>query len=176
MNELSRVVPVLEVPSAGRAVEIATSATEREAVCQRLGMRRLDGLEARLHIVHGPRDGVLILRGRVMAEGSQVCVVTLDPVAVRLDVPVERYFLRAGTEDDMASAPEVFVGVEDEEPEPLHDSLLDVGEVVVEELSLALDPYPRSAEADEVMRHFRSPEEERKTPFSGLRRFGGSGN
>ena len=69
----------------------------------------------------------------------QACVVTLEPVTTRIDVPVKRIFLRDYTEID---APEAEMP-EDETVEPL-GAWIDPAEVMQEALALALPLYPRS--------------------------------
>ena len=66
------------------------------------------------------------------AEVEQVCVVTLEPFRSQVSDEVERYFLPGASEAD-ASA----------DVDPFSDGVIELGEVVVESLSLALDPYPR---------------------------------
>jgi hypothetical protein len=60
-------------------------------------------------------------------------------------------------------------------PEPLQGNLLDVGEIVAEQLSLAADPYPRrpGVTLEDVMPKPRqggrpSRNEQRRHPFAGL--------
>jgi hypothetical protein len=70
--------------------------------------------------------------------------VTLDPVDAHVEAAFERRFLpleklQAEAEDDG----EIFVDPAAEDPpEPLGHEI-DVGEILIEELALNLDPYPR---------------------------------
>lgn len=128
----------------GRSFGIAADPAERRRVADRLDLVALDGLAFAGRVEHGPREGVLILRGQLEADATQRCVVTLEPVAARLDVEIERYFVQ-GPEIE---AEEILISPDDEEPEPLDRDCLDLGEIAVEELALALDPYPRAADAD----------------------------
>ena len=74
----------------------------------------------------------------------QACVVSLEPVRTTVDEPVEWRFARpgAGAPDDLAW---------DQDVEPLEGAELDVGEIFAEELVLALDPYPRAADAEALV-------------------------
>ena len=175
MSKTAQLLRLTDVPAAGRKLELAMASADRRTIAHRLEMLTLGRLEAQLRISRGPRQGVYIVQGRLQAEGTQTCVVTLDAVATILDVPIERYFVLGDTCEVTTSKDEVVVGIEDEEPEPIADPLIDLGELVVEELALSLDPYPRSAEADEVMRHFRGTESDRSNPFAKLRRQNGGG-
>ncbi|MEZ5825042.1 MAG: DUF177 domain-containing protein [Geminicoccaceae bacterium] len=149
-------------------------------MAKRLDLVDLSRLEARMHLSHGPRKGIYILRGHFEAEARQSCVVTFEPVDVGIEIPFERYFSleeeRSLPRSADAEPEEILVNIDNEEPEPIHDKILDVGEIVVEELSLALDPYPRSPEAEEVMNRFRAADEESAGPFARLRRLRGGGS
>ncbi|NCT11734.1 MAG: DUF177 domain-containing protein [Rhodobacterales bacterium] len=69
----------------------------------------------------------------------QDCVVTLDPVSTRIDEAVVRLYL---AEIDAPEAGEVEMP-EDDTVDPLPASL-DVAEVMIEALALALPPFPRA--------------------------------
>jgi uncharacterized metal-binding protein YceD (DUF177 family) len=83
---------------------------------------------------HG--EGVKVA-GRFDAEVEQVCVVTLDPFPATVSDTIERYFLP----NARAAEPEADI-------DSFADGVIELGEVVVESLSLALDPYPRKPGAE----------------------------
>jgi hypothetical protein len=66
-------------------------------------------------------------------------VVTLEPVASRVE---DRFMLLYGHAQDEAG--EVVLSGEAELVEPISGGTLDLGEAVAQQLSLALDPYPRA--------------------------------
>lgn len=149
--EFSRLFRLRQLPATGgHAFAIAATAAECRAVGRRLELVSLAGLAFQGRIEKGPRDGVLIVRGTIEADATQRCVVTLEPVPASLEVAMERYFVVDGE----AAAKEIVVSPDDEEPEPLTGELLDLGEIAVEELSLALDPYPHAADAPAVLRSY----------------------
>ncbi|WP_368373028.1 DUF177 domain-containing protein [Rubellimicrobium arenae] len=109
------------------------------------------------------------LEGQLGATVVQECVVTLEPVSSRIDEPVQRRYLANMDEPDMGESEMP----EDDTAEPLPQAL-DLVEVMVEALALALPPYPRASgvELGEVV--VTEPDaqpltEERAKPFSGLR-------
>lgn len=167
--EFSRMMTVRELSERdGRSFAVTAGAEECRRVAERLDLVALAGLAFAGRLERGPRAGVLILRGRLEAEATQRCVVTLEPVPARLAVEIERYFA-LGPE---AEVDEILVSPDDEEPEPLDADCLDLGEIAVEELALALDPYPRAVDAEaelEAQRHAMSEEAEtRRSAFSAL--------
>lgn len=136
--EFSRELEIARVPSGGRAFAIVADAAERAALADRFDLVAIGELRASGRVAWLPGREVLVLEGRLEAEVTQRCVRTLEPVPVRLSVPLRRSFVTqpAGTEA-------IVVDPEADEPEPLEGGRLDLGEIAAEELVLALDPYPK---------------------------------
>lgn len=147
LPELSRRYGVDRIGAAGIAFEISASAEERCALAARLELASLGRLEAAGTIERRGAGRLIALRCRVRAELEQVCVVTLEPVPATLDLAVERLFLPV----DADPALEITLSPDLDEPDPLALPFLDVGEIVTEEVALALDPYPRAASADALL-------------------------
>ncbi|QLH40039.1 MAG: DUF177 domain-containing protein [Defluviicoccus sp.] len=82
------------------------------------------------------------LDGRLQAEVVQVCVITLEPMANRIDVPLQRlYGSEAGEEWDEGAGAEMFLDLSaDLLTEPLDGDSLDLGAAAAEQLALELDP------------------------------------
>lgn len=129
-----------------------------------LGLRKLSFVgEVR---AQGKRDWVL--NGKLGATVIQPCVVTLEPVTTRIDIPVHRTFLADWTDPD---EPE-FEIPEDDESEPLGPEI-DPALVMVEALSLALPQYPRKDGAELGQVGYTEPGKQAMTdedvkPFAGL--------
>ena len=58
----------------------------------------------------------------------------------------------------------------DHPPEPVFGDQLDLGEILAEELSLALDPYPRAPDADQRLAEFSGDGNDAAGPFEALAR------
>ena len=138
--EFSVVIDLDALPDDGKTFKLAADAAARAALARRFDLRSIDRFEAELRVGWVKRRKVLSVKGFLSADVVQTCVVTLDPVAARVDEPLDVVFAR-----DVDSAAEV---VDPNEAEPLDENTLDIGEFVSAELSLALDPYPRSPEID----------------------------
>ncbi len=84
------------------------------------------------------------LRGNLGATVSQPCVVTLEPVTTRIDTDVNRLYSAsaAPVPDGAELGPEDDINIE---PLP---AALDLGEIAVEEIALALPAYPKRPEAE----------------------------
>jgi uncharacterized metal-binding protein YceD (DUF177 family) len=130
-NEFSRPLPVDRVAQNGSFERLNADAKELAAVASRLGLPAIHALSALLKAQ--PWRGGLMVKGTVDAEIEQVSVVTLDQFRSVLRFDVERYFMPANS-----SIPEG-----EEDVDPIEHGEIDLGEIVVEQLALELDPYPR---------------------------------
>jgi hypothetical protein len=135
--EFSR--PVALDRLAGEPVhDIVARAAERAALARRFGLLALDRLAARVTLLRLP-GGLLRLTGELVAEVTQECVATLEPVASRV---ADRFALLFSEGPDAER--EVMLSGEAEPVEPIAGDALDIGEAVAQQLSLVLDPYPRA--------------------------------
>ena len=136
--EFARPVDIARLAPGETVFDIAATPTECAALARRFALLGIDRLAARVGIER--IEGGLV---RVIAEFSaavvQECVVTLEPVASTLSEQVTLLFSEAG------DAPEALVLSAEAEPiEPISGGIIDIGEAVAQQLSLALDPYPRA--------------------------------
>lgn len=142
-------------PEGGLAVELRAAAEERARLARRLGLLRLDELAARGRLERDPGSGEIRLRGELEAALEQECVVSLEPVPARIRQPLERRWLRVEGQRPPVQEPELVTLDQDadkgEEVELVHGRTIDLGAAVAEELALALDPYPRAADADALL-------------------------
>ncbi len=79
-------------------------------------------------------------QGVLQAQVTETCVVSLDPFDHEVREAFTLYFVPAGSEDDDLD-PEAIDEI------PYSSSAIDLGEAAVEQLALALDPYPRKPDA-----------------------------
>ena len=91
--------------------------------------------------------------GTLTAHLVQTCVVTLSPVPQEVDEPVSRVFVPIG---QISDEDEVTVDLDEDSPDPFSEAI-ELGAMMLEELSLALDPYPRAEGAELETRIFAAP-------------------
>ncbi|RKQ73211.1 YceD family protein [Oceanibaculum indicum] len=151
--EFSRPVAVSRIGSNGLSMTVQAEPHEREALAQRLDLMSLDRLEATLAF-REKADGV-VLEGHLTAELAQRCVVSLQPVPVRIEEDFTQYFSENAPSDAelmqraMEEGLDFFAEAEDEEiPDPIVNGRIDAGEAVVQQLAMLLDPYPRLPDAE----------------------------
>lgn len=140
-NEFSRTFVVDPMPHAGISFVVKAAPQELLALSTRFDLLGFDRLEARGWIRQEGPAGRIAVEGRLEAGVTQACVTTLAPVPASLAADFRRLF---GATEDVPAAAEIVVDPLAEEIEPLTGRELDVGEIVAEELVLALDPYPRA--------------------------------
>lgn len=144
--EFSRPFLVDQVGGREIAREIEASAAERAALADRLDLVMLDSLTASLRLRRLP-DGLIRISGRFTADLVQSCVVTLAPVPARCAGEFTMLFGDQPTAEAAIQAVEIdAVGAD--EPEPILNGAIDLGEAVVQQLAVALDPYPRAPGAE----------------------------
>lgn len=164
--EFSRLIAADQVGPQETEREIVANAAERARLVERFGLLALDRLTASVSLKRG-RNGLIEVRGRLEAEVVQACVVTLEPVRARLS---ESFSVAFG--GGRAAAGVVVIGLEDADPpEELIDGRIDLGEVVAQQLAVALDPYPHAPDAEEKARSSvpeESGAEKTASPFAAL--------
>lgn len=139
--EFSRRVSIQGVPEAGRTYRFEATEGERAAVARRLDLAGVERLEAEFDVV--PEGQGVLARGRFEAVVVQACVVTLQPVTSRVEGEIVQRFSPVG-QDLTAGGTEIEVdALAEDPPEPPVQGAAELGELVVEHLALALDPYPR---------------------------------
>jgi uncharacterized metal-binding protein YceD (DUF177 family) len=134
--------PVTVDPWPSDAIELALEASPDEcrALADRFDLIAVERLAGHARLERCRKGEVIRMMGRLDAQVVQSCVVSLEEVRSTVDEVFECRFLRPGAAlpDDLAW---------DQDAEPLEASELDVGEVFAQQMTLALDPYPRAADA-----------------------------
>lgn len=164
-NEFSRFVVLDDGRARVLRFAIEATPTECAALAKRFGLGRLERLAAEGECA--PRaGGTWRLTAALAAAVVQTCVVTLEPVAAEIADRFELHFAPIAEADP---AVELDIQGEDCEPMPI-DGKLDVGEIVAQQLSLALDPFPRrpGASWNAADATGTAAAEARRSPFAAL--------
>lgn len=176
-SEIERMVDLDRMGSGSAALDITASDGERAALAKRFGFIGLPVFSARVTVDRRP--GQVIVEGRLRGTIVQACILTLDPVTQELDDTFRIVFRQDLTEERDPESGEALLSAQADAPEPLSGNMLDVGEIVAEQLSLAADPYPRrpGAKLEDVLPKPRKggksgrdagKAEQRRHPFAGL--------
>lgn len=146
---------------AGLTRTLEPDAAARARVAKALDLASLDQLSADIDLKPSPAGWRL--EGRLRASLAQTCGITLEPLPVELD---ERFTVSFAESAEPGDDEEIVVDLEEDDgPDLIEDGRLDLGQVVVEQLALRLDPFPRKPGAE-----FVQPDEPAEiSPFAVLK-------
>ena len=145
--EFSRPVDVARLPPGESAFDLEADDEECRALAKRLGLVDLADLKAAVRLWPAGGGTSVRIRCHLVARVTQTCVVTLEPVAGRIDAIFERLYGPTAADDEEGG--DVFLEPDEQEPpEPIRDGVVDLGEAVAEQLALELDPFPRAPGAE----------------------------
>ncbi len=148
----------------GERMDLTADETERARIAERLRLESLSRMEA--HVMLG-RDGDRVrAEGRVRASLEQSCVATGQPVAEHVDEPFEIVFVP----EPQDGRPDEEIELSEEECDTVFydGSAIDLGTAIADSLALSINPYPRSAEADEALKEAGVLNEEQAGTFAAL--------
>jgi uncharacterized metal-binding protein YceD (DUF177 family) len=156
-----------EIPDGGLRETRAASDAERAALTSALEVLSCDALtcEFRIRATGGGRFRVA---GDLTAHLAQSCVVTLEPLVQTVE---GRFDVAFWPPDEVpGSAEDEVEALSASEIEPIEHGRIDVGRIVYETLSAAVDPYPRKegAEFDAAALGARAAAE--VSPFAALKK------
>ncbi|MEZ5892112.1 MAG: DUF177 domain-containing protein [Parvularculaceae bacterium] len=155
--ELSHEVAIADIGRNGRDVHLEANAETRARIALRLRTPSVERLQGDLH-AEATRDEVIVT-GRIAADLIRECVASLEPMPEHVEEDFEIRFLReapetASDEDDWMA------------PEVLESDRIDLGEILVQQLALAMDPFPRKPGAASLAEQYGGSGN--VSPFAGL--------
>jgi uncharacterized metal-binding protein YceD (DUF177 family) len=163
-SEFPRPVRLDAIGQAPHAMHLKAEPTECEALAKRFDLVTLDRLEVDVAV---RRDAAAVFaEGRIRADVVQSCVATGQPIPATVDAP---FSLRFVPETEAGEADEVELSDVDCDTLTYAGSAIDLGEAAAETLLLALDPFPRCADADETLRDAGIVDESEVGPFAALK-------
>lgn len=152
-SPISMPVNVARLPQRGMPVVLEPDAEQRQALAQIHGLDSIVSFRADLEVTHWRRHGVRV-EGRISAIVGQTCVVTLEPMENAIDEEIDAVFLPEASKlgrEGFGQGGEIVLDPEGEDsPETFSGDWIDVGALAEEFFGLAIDPYPRKAEATQA--------------------------
>jgi len=147
-----------EVPAIGLSAERHATPALRAEIAATLDLIACERLDVRYDITP-LSQGRYLLEGTLVADVTQSCVVTLEPVETHLVEPFEVEFRPEApdAEDEVE-----FDALESRDIEPLEGDTIPVGRIVYEQLASAVPAYPRKEGAA-----FEQPPEPEATRSAG---------
>jgi uncharacterized metal-binding protein YceD (DUF177 family) len=164
MTEFSRPMTLAEAKRQTAPVLLAADEAERAALARRFALAALDRLEARVELAI---DGETIrLTGEVTGDAVQSCVATGEPVPAHVRTPLEITLVPEARSGDVEEV-ELDSSDLDVETYPA-GGRFDLGEIIAESFAIALDPWPRSGNADAFLKAKGILSEEEAGSFGAL--------
>jgi len=153
LPEWSHKVAADDIGTNPRRTSISASPQQRKDLARRLQVSAIDHLEATLFLKRDPSNMVIHVSGELKAKVTQPCTVTLEPLSEEIGGPVEGWYAnpdgvvsiaKARHEKQIKGGAETELPIleEKDDPEPIMDGEIDLGELVTQFLSLAINPYP----------------------------------
>ncbi|MCB9983148.1 MAG: DUF177 domain-containing protein [Rhodospirillales bacterium] len=153
-TEWSVLFDVEEMNRAEVTMTISPDDAARARLAQRLGVMAVEALEADIRVSHHGGEVSYYLQGRIRADITQECVVTLEPIQSHIEDDFEAWFADPEAAVSIAKARheklnekghgELPILEEKDDPEALIDGKIDLGELVTQYLSLSINPYPHA--------------------------------
>ena len=153
-QEWSHFYDVDDLESKPEKLTIEASEEECQDIARRFQIVAVKSAQAQLTLkrTHGGR--VIYVSGRFTAQIVQECVVSGEPVETVLTDQVEGWFAdkdptvsftaaKRERDADKSGNREIEIMSEEDDPEPIINGVIDLGELVTQHISLALPPFPQ---------------------------------
>lgn len=163
--EWSYVIEAGQASAEGRIITMAANETERAALAKRFDLPRLDHIGATLTL-RSAADGIHA-QGTLRGELAQRCVATGEELPVTINTDFNLRF-RHATDLGEDFEEEIELDADDCDTIEYTGSQFDLGEALADTLYLALDPFPRSPNADAVLKAAGVLSEGEAGPFGAL--------
>ena len=159
--EFSRPVRIDAIGETGRVETVTAQAAERAALATRFDLIAIDRLDATAELKRKGEE--VFVSGTFAASVVQACVATGEPVPATIAQPFALKFVPAL----VVEGDEVELDAADLDVVAYDGAAVDLGEAVAETMALALDPFPRCADAEAVLRAAGVKAEEDVEPAPG---------
>jgi hypothetical protein len=145
-SPVAYIATVARLPQKGLAVVIEADEQQRAMLAEQHDLLSVEKYRAELLVERWKRNGIKVT-GRVEADITQACIVTLDPLAAHIDEAVDGLFLPEDSKlgrEGFDGGGEIMLDAEGpDSPETFSGDKIDVGALAEQFFGLAIDPYPR---------------------------------
>ena len=141
---------MVSLTQGGEGVRLEPENFQKDELAQRLGVESVQFLNFEGKIRRYKKTGARIA-GKLQARYWQACVVSMDLIPQEISIEVDRKFLgesEASSRQVFSQDGELLIDPDDDEPDILEANTIDLWEVLIEELNLAIDPFPRKDDPD----------------------------
>lgn len=151
LPEWSHKVDITHISATPQKLNIAASAEQCKDVARRLRVEKIVSLRATATLQRQGSSHIIYVAGTLEADIDQLCAVSGEKLESHVTEDFEAWYSdeenvvsldRARREKTaLLTEGEIPMADEKDDPEPVTDGHIDVGELAVQYLSLAIDPY-----------------------------------
>ena len=165
MSEFPRPFKIDGLPVGGTTRTIEANQAESAALAVRFSIPAIEALSATLTIREN--TGRYEVEGQAQARLLLLCGVSAEEYQHGLDIPVRAVFVAGPVS---AHTEDMEIDYEWDDPEPLENAAIDLGELVAQHIVLALPTYPRKPGAGWEGPTDEAPDatQTKKSPFAVL--------
>ncbi len=151
-NEWTVLFNPLHIKDKGSHQKLEANDDERKNLTRRFDLLELNHVTAHLVIENTKRAHSVKVSGDIIATVTQACVISDEPVTTDIKGDFEAWFAdpdsivslqKARREKAIENGNELPIMEEEEDPEPMQNGLIDLGELVAQNLSLLIPAYPK---------------------------------
>ena len=151
--KLVYIIETTALSPSGEQVSINVGSGELTALANALDVTEVRNFKTDLRVSRWKKAGVQ-LSGCIYLKVVQPCIVSLEPVSRNIELDIQRRFLPLGKavrKNERFEDGELILDPEsDNEPDELVGGRFDLWEILIEEIYLNLDQFPRSESAENL--------------------------
>lgn len=140
--EWSRIVEIADLHGQRTTLDVGATDEEAAALAARFGVEGIRNVKASVVLTPFASGNKVAMKARFEAEIEQNCVVTLAPLVNRVEGDFLAEFVQGAFSDNHDDIE--FAIDDDDPPEPIIDGQIEIGELLAQNLGLAIDPFPRA--------------------------------
>lgn len=152
----------------GKTFTLSPTELERTGLIKRFDLESLSLFEATVTVrpsTDARRKDWVQATGKLKAEYTQRCVITLRPVPQKLDLDLHLTFAPVtDVAEDQIGSEVVIDPYQGDDPDPIENGKIDLGEAITQQFAVALDPYPKAPGA-EIPSQYQYDTDEKKPDF-----------
>lgn len=185
-NEWSHFFDVSKLDDGPVQLTLEPSDEERKRLALRLGVIAVDMLKCDISLKQESGSNIVHVIGTMQADLTQKCVVTLEPVAAHVEDEFEAWYADSEAAVSLSKVKqekaskggnaEVKMLEEHDDPEPIINGKIDLGELVSQYFSLSINPYPHAEGVHYKVgddTDFKAEESDVNNPFAVLKEWKG---
>ncbi len=168
MTKFSKIVFIESISKrAPREQSLKAKAEELKYIAEWIDVLEVKNLSADLILEHN--GGSIKVSGSLKADIVQACIVSLEPVDEHVEEKFESFFTDIKPKYLELAVEEILVPDEETVPEYTEDGSIDIAELVVQHLSLAMNEYPRLEDVDKSKLIKQEEDIKKDNPFAVLK-------